>query len=173
MANTAQMLIALAFAVVAVLHQIDTDPAAWAASEQGSIYASREQLQRFITNPDSVEKWFNLVSLFKAADSRPLGVGKKYQAVYDLPLIGEYSVLLAVVEYKPNSLVVLESASLLRPHFTIQLEDNGPNTTRLTFSMQYRRSSALFQWTLGPVLRFLTSQQLQRSLFMIRMMFPF
>ena len=52
----AQMLIALACAVVAVLHQIDTDPAAWAASEQGSIYASREQLQRFITNPDSVEK---------------------------------------------------------------------------------------------------------------------
>ena len=49
-------MIALAFGVVAVLHQIDTDPAAWAATEQGSIYASREQLQRFITNPDSVEK---------------------------------------------------------------------------------------------------------------------
>lgn len=32
------------------------------------------------------------MSLFKAADSRPLGIGKKYQAIYDLPLIGECSV---------------------------------------------------------------------------------
>ncbi|KAG0715856.1 hypothetical protein GWK47_010993 [Chionoecetes opilio] len=171
MEGEAQIVIAVAFGVVSVLYQIDSDPGAWAATEQGSIYASREQLQRFITNPDSVEKWFNLVSLFKAADSRPLGVGKKYQAIYDLPLIGEYTVLLTVVEYKANTLVVLDSTSLLRPHFTIRLEDNGPNTTRLTFSTGDRQHYS--SGRLGSVLRFLTGQQLQRSLFMIRMMFPF
>lgn len=173
MVSKAQVFIAFAFGFVAVLHQIDTDTRTWAATEHAVIYASPEQMERFITNPDSVDKWFNWMSLFKSADSRPMGIGKKYQAIYDVPLLGEYTILLNVVEYKPNHLIVLESSSLLKPRFIIRMDENGSKATRLTFKLRYRRSSALFQWTVGPLLWFLTSQQLQHSLFMLRMMFPF
>ena len=51
-----QFLVAVAFGIVAVLYQIDTDSGRWEASEMASLFATREQLERFITNPDSVEK---------------------------------------------------------------------------------------------------------------------
>ncbi|KAK7076740.1 hypothetical protein SK128_005365 [Halocaridina rubra] len=162
----------LIFGGVAVLYQIDTDSGTWEASESASLYASKEQLERFIANPSSVEKWFQWVSLFKAADSRPLGIGKKYQAIYVLPVLGEYVMLFRVMEYKPHELLVLESDSFIRPRFTVYIEENS-KSARLTLKLRYRRISALFQWTVGPMLYFLTSQQLQHSLFMLRMMFPF
>ncbi|XP_045599589.1 uncharacterized protein [Procambarus clarkii] len=173
MVSKAQVFIAFTFGLVGLLYQVDTDTRTWEATEHGIIYASPEQMERFLTNPDSVEKWFQWVSLFKAADSRPLGVGKKYQAIYNFPLLGEYVTLVKVVEYKPNSLIILESSSFLKPRFVIKMEESDLKTTRLTFRLKYRRSSALFQWTVGPVLWFLTSQQLTHSLFMLRMMFPF
>lgn len=173
MFSKGQFMIALIFGLIAVLYQIDTETEIWEASESASLYASKEQLERFITNPDAVEKWFQWVSLFKAADSRPLGVGKKYQAIYNLPLLGEYMMLFRVVSYKPNELLVLESDALIKPRFVVRMEDGSSKTTRLTFKLRYRRISALFQWTVGPLMYFLTSQQLQHSLFMLRMMFPF
>ncbi|KAG7175747.1 hypothetical protein Hamer_G009753 [Homarus americanus] len=169
----AQVSIAFVFGLIGLLSQIDTDPKTWEATEFATIYASPDQMERFITNPDSVEKWFRWVSFFKAADSRPLGVGKKYQAIYNVPVFGEYVNLFKLVEYKPNKLVAVESSSFLKPRFTVKMEEGGPKTTRLTLKLKYRRSSALFQWTLGPVLWLVTSQQLQHSLFMLRMMFPF
>lgn len=30
--------------------------------------------------------------MFKTADSRPMGIGKKYQAIYDIPLLGKWIV---------------------------------------------------------------------------------
>ncbi|XP_042205948.1 uncharacterized protein LOC121855136 isoform X2 [Homarus americanus] len=173
MVSKAQVSIAFVFGLIGLLSQIDTDPKTWEATEFATIYASPDQMERFITNPDSVEKWFRWVSFFKAADSRPLGVGKKYQAIYNVPVFGEYVNLFKLVEYKPNKLVAVESSSFLKPRFTVKMEEGGPKTTRLTLKLKYRRSSALFQWTLGPVLWLVTSQQLQHSLFMLRMMFPF
>lgn len=173
MVSKAQVFIAVAFGLVGLLYQIETDTRTWEATEYANIYASPEQMERFITNPDSVEKWFHWVSTFKAADSRPLGVGKKYQAIYNVSLLGEYVTLLKMVEYKANSLIVLESSNFLKPRFVIKMEEGERKTTRLTFRLRYRRSSALFQWTVAPFLWLLTSQQLQYSLFMLRMMFPF
>ncbi|CAL4160253.1 unnamed protein product [Meganyctiphanes norvegica] len=173
MASKAQFIIALLFGLVAVLYQIEVDPGTWEASERGNIYASAEQIEQFITNPDLVEKWFQWVSIFKAADSRPISAGKKYQAIYKLPFLGEYVMLMRVVEYKHQKTLVLESQSLLRPRFTIQLEESSSNATRLIFKLRWQRTSALFQWSVGPFLCFLTSQQLQHSLFMLKMMFPF
>lgn len=167
-----QVVIAVVCGVVAVLHQITTDTTTWEATQAGSLFASPEMLQRFITNPDQVEKWFQLLSQFKAADSRPFGVGKKYQAIYDVPILGEYVMLLSVVEYRPNHLIVLDSNSFLRPRLSIKIEESGLKSSLLTFSLRYRRSSALFQWTLGPILKFLTKQQMQRSLFQLRLFFP-
>ncbi|XP_068243527.1 uncharacterized protein [Palaemon carinicauda] len=173
MVSRSQFVFTLLFGLVAVLYQIDTDPGVWEASESAHIYASREQLERFIGNPDSVEKWFRWVSLFKAADSRPFSIGKKFQALYNVPFLGEYMMLFKVTKYQPNTLMVLETDSLIKPRFTVLMEEGGTKGTRLTFKLRYRRISALFQWTLGPFLYFLTGQQLQHSLFMLKMMFPF
>ncbi|KAK4297678.1 hypothetical protein Pmani_029918 [Petrolisthes manimaculis] len=172
MVSKLQVIIALLFGVVGVLYQVTVDTTTWAAKQQGSLFTSPDMLQRFITNPDQVQKWFPMVSQFKSADSRPFGVGKKYQAIYDLPILGEYVMLLSVVEYKINHIITLESNSFLRPTFTINMVEKAPNNTILTFSMEYKRSSALFQWTLGPLLQFLTRQQMQRSLFQLRLIFP-
>ncbi|XP_063608083.1 uncharacterized protein LOC134782508 [Penaeus indicus] len=173
MVSKLQCFVALTFGLVAVLYQIDTDTETWEAKQMATIYATPEQMERFLLNPDTVEKWFQWVSIFKAADSRPVGVGKKYQAIYNLPIFGEYVMLMRVIEYKPKRLLILESESLLKPRFSVSLQEDTPKSSRLTFKLRYKRSSALFQWTVGPFLWFLTGQQLQHSLFMLRMMFPF
>ena len=43
---------------------------------------------------------------------------------------------------------------------------------RLSLRVRYRRNSALYRVTLGPIMWLLTSQQLQHSLFLLKMMFP-
>ncbi|KAK3881982.1 hypothetical protein Pcinc_013615, partial [Petrolisthes cinctipes] len=87
MVSRLQVVIALLFGVVGVLYQITVDTSTWKATQAGSLFTSPQMLQRFITNPDQVHKWFPMVSQFKTADSRPFGIGKKYQAIYDLPLL--------------------------------------------------------------------------------------
>ena len=46
---------------------------------------------------------------------------------------GEYIMLLHVSHYVPNSIIVLETDSILKPKFTVQLNPQENNLTQLTF----------------------------------------
>lgn len=76
-----------------------------------------------------------------------------------------------VVEYVPQRKLVLQSDSLLKPRFTLTLDQPSTEHTKLSLSLVFRRNSALFRCTLGPLLWLLSSQQLRQSLFLVKMLF--
>ncbi|KAB7505412.1 hypothetical protein Anas_03190 [Armadillidium nasatum] len=81
------IIIAGLLTVIAAFYQIECDTERWKAVEVANILVPPEHLARFLANADVTSKWFHWVSHFKEADTRPLGVGKKYQAFYNIPLI--------------------------------------------------------------------------------------
>lgn len=46
---------------------------------------------------------------------------------------GEYVMLMRVIEYKPKRMLILESESLLKPRFSVSLQEDTPKSSRLTF----------------------------------------
>ncbi|KAA0203279.1 hypothetical protein HAZT_HAZT001147 [Hyalella azteca] len=163
---------ALSLCVTAVLYQVDVVTTRWAAEDYAVIPAPAASMWKFLTNPDTVEKWFHWVSHFRAVDSRPLTVGKRYEALYSIPLLGDYALGLQIVEYVPQRRLVLQSDSLLKPRFSFELGAIDDAHSKLTLKLVFRRNSALFRCTLGPMLWLLSSQRLQHSLFLLKMMFP-
>jgi hypothetical protein len=59
--------------------------------------------------------------------------------------VGDYVLLFRVVEYIPDTHIVLESDSLLKPRVEIMSVPVQGERSKLTFKLTFRRSSTLFQ----------------------------
>ncbi|RXG70907.1 hypothetical protein Avbf_01529 [Armadillidium vulgare] len=135
MLRNIHIIIAGLLTVIAAFYQIECDTERWKAVEVANILVPPEHLARFLANADVTSKWFHWLSHFKEADTRPLGVGKKYQAFYNIPLIGEIVMLFRLTDYEPNHLFVLESESFLKPRFTMLLKKTEDGKTLLTLRL--------------------------------------
>ncbi|XP_067008494.2 uncharacterized protein [Anabrus simplex] len=149
--------------LLALLTKLESDPGKFSIAQSAILNADYRDLFQFVAHPDTVEVWFRWISHFRAADKRPLGVGKLYQAVYSLPVLGDYIMLFRVMKYVPDSCMVLESESWLKPRFEVFATPISEEQARLTFRLVFRRSSALFQYTLGPLLRIFAQHYIQNS----------
>ncbi|CAG0899802.1 unnamed protein product [Darwinula stevensoni] len=156
---------------IAFLSQLETDTSRWACSQTGVIDVSPDELFAFLTQPDHVTKWFAWVSHLKAGDSRPIGIGKRYYAIYNIPFYGEYAMMMKVTEWKENRRIALSSDNLFKPRMEVEFESTKLRSTKLTFVLTFTRPSLLFQTVMGPVLYFLSKQQLRHSLLFLQMMF--
>ncbi|PSN52226.1 hypothetical protein C0J52_12757 [Blattella germanica] len=155
---------------VAILIRMETDTSTFSAVQSAVFHTDHRDLFHFVAHPDTVEMWFNWISHFRSADSKILGVGKLYQAVYSFPLLGDFVMLFRVVEYIPDTRIVLESESLLKPRVEVTSAPVNEEKTKLTFRLTFRRSSTLFQYTLGPFLHMLAQQHFKNSLSILSQM---
>ncbi|XP_075535170.1 uncharacterized protein LOC142570704 [Dermacentor variabilis] len=164
--------LAVCLAGFAVLYQVEVDQDRWVASQVITLKASTGDAYRFVTSSEYMSKWLPFVSSVLEADGKQMSVGKHYRATYEFPLIGEFHMSYHVVEYVPHRKVAVESESWLRPRLELRFEPSDDAQCRMHVLVSFRRRSYLFQYTLGPVLHFVSNQQLQRSLFLLRMVFP-
>lgn len=156
--------------VLAILYIMETDTATFSAVQSAVFTSDHRDLFHFVSHPDTVEMWFHWISHFRSADSKLVGEGKLYQAVYTLPLLGDYVMLFRAVEYVPESRIVLESESLLKPRIEVTSVPVRGEQSKLTFKLTFRRSSTLFQYTLGPILHILAQQHIKNSLSLLGQM---
>ncbi|KAG8226280.1 hypothetical protein J437_LFUL002719 [Ladona fulva] len=134
--------------VVAILYYVETDPSQFSAEKSSVIRVNRDDLLDFILFPDTVERWFRLVTHFRNADAKSLSVGKLYQAIYSLPMLGSHVMMLNLTKYDmKHSQVVLESKCFFKTLIEITAVPFGTNDcfTNLTIKFTFRRPSVLFQ----------------------------
>ncbi|XP_075736363.1 uncharacterized protein LOC142776478 [Rhipicephalus microplus] len=165
-------LLAACVAGFTVLFQNEVDQDRWVASQSITLKASGADAFRFVASSEYMSKWLPFVSSVVEADGKQMSIGKRYRATYELPLIGEVDTWYNVVEYQPYGRVAVQSESWLRPRLELRVETTSESQCRMHVLVSFRRKSYLFQYTLGPVLHFVSNQQLQRSLFLLRMVFP-
>ena len=96
---------------------------------------------------------------------------------------------LRVKRFVPTSLVVLEGDSFLKPVIKLQAGWTDKGKSKLTIGVYYDRKSAMFQVTVptinnallmislwqyivGPVLKFFTMQHIRHSLFVLHWILP-
>ncbi|XP_042148304.1 uncharacterized protein LOC8030733 isoform X1 [Ixodes scapularis] len=100
--------LALCLASIAVLYQVEVDKDRWIASQSITLKAKLSDAFRFVTTSDYMSKWFPFVTSVREVDGKDMGIGKKYRAIYQLPVIGEYDMLYRVVEYIPHKMLAVE-----------------------------------------------------------------
>ncbi|XP_015929789.1 uncharacterized protein [Parasteatoda tepidariorum] len=159
--------------VIAALCQIEVTQNKWVISKAISLKSSLEDTYSFITSLDYVDKWFPFVSRVREADGRPLGIGRKLYAVYDIPGYGEYLMLYKVTEYNRGKLIAIEGENLLKPRIEFRFVKIKEAETKLLIVITFRRLSYFFQYTIAPILNFLVNQKLQHSLFLLKSVFPY
>lgn len=148
-----------------VLMNVENDPSPVSVSQTTILNSYHRDLFQFVLHPDTVEIWFLWISRFRSADKRPVGIGKLYQAVYNFPFLGDRILLFQVKKYVPDACLVIESDSLLKPRFEVESNPiRGGEQTKFTIRISFRRSSVLFQYTVGPLLRLLARHYIQNSL---------
>nr|ALJ10895.1 hypothetical protein [Dolomedes sulfureus] len=166
-------LLILVVIVIAVLCQLEVTQNKWVVSKSITLKASIEDTYSFITSLDYVDKWFPFVSRVRDADGRPLSVGKKLYAVYDIPAYGEYQMVYRVTEFKKGKLIVIEGNNILLPRIEFSFVKVKEVLCKMTITISFRRLSYFFQYTFGPVLHFLVNQKMQHSLFLLKSVFPY
>ncbi|XP_047108089.1 uncharacterized protein LOC124776917 isoform X1 [Schistocerca piceifrons] len=154
----------LLVAAGSALLEMRTNPSEFSALQSAVINVDHQDLFRFICHTDTVEMWFEGLSHFRSADMKPLGVGKLYQAIYKVPFLGDYVILLRTTEYVPDMRIVLESESFLKPRIEISAFPVSSRGTRLTFRLTFQRKSLLFQHTLGSLLHYIAQKYIENSL---------
>ncbi|XP_067124298.1 uncharacterized protein [Centruroides vittatus] len=160
-------------AVMAILYQLEVKQNKWVTSKSILLKSKVDDAFSFITTVDYMRKWFPFASYVKEADDRPLDIGKKYYAIYEIPIWGEYAVVYKVVDYSSKRRIVVESDIFLRPRVEFDFLEVKENETKFTITILNQSLSYLFQYTLGPILYFLNNQKLQNSLFLLRMVLPY
>lgn len=159
--------------IIAVMYQTEVEKDLWTVSKSVRLNAKLDDAINFVTATDYMSKWFPFASHVREADGRPLGVGKKYHAIYDIPFYGETKALYKIVDYQTLAKAVVESEGLLRPRLEFSFHQLEKDESRMSVSISFRRHSYLFQYVLGPIIYFITNQRLQHSLFVLRSITPF
>uniref|UniRef100_A0A2R5LH20 Putative conserved secreted protein n=1 Tax=Ornithodoros turicata TaxID=34597 RepID=A0A2R5LH20_9ACAR len=163
----------LCSAAIAILYSIEVEKNKWVTSKSITLKAKLTDAFSFVTTADYMNKWLPFVSYVREADGKQMGIGKKYRATYEFPILGEYDMMYRVVDYAPRKNVIVESDFFLRPHVEFHFFETKEDECRMEVRLSFRRFSYLYQYSLGPILHFLAGQQLQRSLFLLRMVFPY
>lgn len=164
----------LCLAGTAILYQVEVDKNNnWITSQSITLKASISDSFKFVTTADYMSKWFPFVSSVREGDGKELGIGKEYYATYQLPVIGDFSVPYRIVEFVDQKKVAVESDSFLKPRIQFNFKKISEVECHMEVLVSFQRRSCLFQYTIGPLMHFLTSQQLQRSLFLLRMVLPY
>lgn len=132
-------------AVSAILYQLEVKQNKWVTSKSIHLKSKLDDAFSFITTVDYMRKWFPFATYVKEADDRPLDVGKKYYAIYDIPVWGEYTVVYKVVEYSKNH-IAAESDTFLKPRVEFDFLEVKENECKVTITILSRRLSYLYQF---------------------------
>ncbi|XP_071455674.1 uncharacterized protein [Hetaerina americana] len=161
--------------LVAALCYVEIDTSQFAAEKTAIINVNKDELFQFLILPDTVERWFRMVTHFRSADMKSMIPGKRFQVVYPLPMLGNHLMLLRLVKFDPQySQVVLESDCFFKTRVEITAVPFGPHdcSSNLTIKLTFRQKSALFQWTIAPVLQYNALQHLNHSITLLNKMVP-
>ncbi|XP_046391928.1 uncharacterized protein LOC124160196 [Ischnura elegans] len=161
--------------LVGALCYVEIDTSQFAAEKSAIINVNSDELFQFLILPDTVERWFRMVTHFRSADMKPMVPGKLFQVIYSLPMLGKHMMLLRLVKFDPEySQVVLESDCFFKTRVEITAVPYGPNecSSNLTMKLTFRQKSAFFQWTIAPVLQYHALNQLNQSFHLLNKMVP-
>jgi len=142
-------------------------------SEKGVFPISREGLWEAATDLSNVNVWFSWLSSISPVDGLPLGLEKVYKVAYKLPLgLLEYSFLVTVTKYQKKRILVIEGNNFFSPQLTAVFSEVSSKKPRssLYLSLVFRRRSALWNASMGTVLRVVGRHQLKQSLVILQIL---
>ncbi|CAM1304181.1 Uncharacterised protein g3700 [Pycnogonum litorale] len=145
----------------------------WTTKQNVLLNAKLDDVYSFVLNADYMEKWLPFATHIRAADNRPVGLNKKYFAIFEFPIVGPFKMLFNTVEYEHKYKIILESDSFLKTRFSFAFHNVKSESTKLNLQVTHQRPSLLFQYTIGPIIQLVTYQQVQHSLFKLRLIFPY
>ncbi|OXU31815.1 hypothetical protein TSAR_002030 [Trichomalopsis sarcophagae] len=160
------VLLLLPFVSIAVhkLYQLEVDPTDFVCHHQKQIKGDPGSLFEFITTPLALEKLLPWLTRFKEADKRIVAPGKSYRAVVEVPILGERLVRALLTDYKPSKLFALDfSNDLLKQRIVIQTRGYHDRAFLQT-TIYFRRTSLIYQYTIGYALRVIMKNQLEESM---------
>ncbi|TRY74456.1 hypothetical protein TCAL_12490 [Tigriopus californicus] len=159
-------------AVLASLFNLNVDPKSFSHEESGVLSRRKGDIFKYITDIKDIPEWFPVFRNVYELDSKVLRVGKRYKGEVKLAQGYSYTMDFEVKELVRGSKVVISSENLFKPVMTAQVSTSKNGKSTLSFSCYYDRPSALFQYTLGPILKFLTMQHMRHSLFVLHWLLP-
>ncbi|XP_014209927.1 uncharacterized protein LOC106640408 [Copidosoma floridanum] len=157
------MLAPLLSLIIQKMYLIEVDPIDFVCEHQKQIKGDPDGLFEFLTTSLGMEKLLPWLSRFKEADTRLVGLGKSYRATLNTPILGEERVYATLTEYKPRKRLALEFDDLMRRSVVIRLRSYHDRTL-LQASVYFRRTSFLYQYTVGYIMRMVMKSQLEKSM---------
>jgi len=124
----------------------------------------------FAANLENFPHWFPGALSITSENALPFNtVGKQYRETVVLPLRGQRSVHIRVIEVAaPARLVTEGSMALLLPRMEMAFDPHGPDACRLRWRMWSRQTAALPRWTVLPLARITMSRRAAAGLRRLR-----
>lgn len=128
-----------------------------------TIDCPRQAVFDYTANLEHFGEWFPGVLQMTAIDGLAFdAVGKQYRETIAVPLRGQRSVLVQVVQAAAPSRIVTEgSLALVLPRMEMTFRDEGADTCEVEWRMFSRSMSSLARWTILPLVRHLMNQRAQ------------
>ncbi|ODN00924.1 Flavohemoprotein [Orchesella cincta] len=163
-----RLLVAFLTGGLAVLYKLNLNPRYKQPETSVVVETPRKFLFDLVTKPENVPKYFSWVTQFRESrfDKRNVSIGKRYDAIINLPFLGQHQVVYRISELTDGHWITLRPDRLDQSYFKTEvvIVVSSITKTQSQFQMKiaYHRTSGLFQMTVGRFLRWLTNQQLER-----------
>ncbi|XP_012263529.2 uncharacterized protein LOC105690374 [Athalia rosae] len=157
----------LSFALIYLLYESynrQVEPFDFAVTHRRKINAESNRLFDFLVLTHVLEKWFPGDARLREADAKTLGVGKYFGISFEVPLIGKWNAYFATTDYKRGKLLALESDDgIINPRFELRTESYHDKSF-LQVTVYLRKSSAVFQYTVGGFIRSITKRKFEETM---------
>lgn len=124
----------------------------------------------YATNLENFASWFpGVINICSEDDLPPCAIGKIYRETVAIPLRGQRSVEIRVVEARPPVLLVTEGTLPgLWPRMEIEVKALEPSLCEVHWRMRSRNQSLLARWTLLPCARSLMQRRAAAGLLKLK-----
>ena len=125
------------------------------------IACQRDIAFRYAANLENFSEWFPGVRQKTPTNDLPFdAVGKQFRETVSLPLRGQRSVLMQVVEVMAPCRITTEGAlPTVLPRMEIEFREAGPDTCEVEWRMFSRTSRGIGRWTVLPLARRLMARR--------------
>ncbi|XP_043473553.1 uncharacterized protein LOC122505788 [Leptopilina heterotoma] len=150
--------------LVYLLQRVEVDPKFFILSQQKRVQrAEVKEVFNFFNHFHILEKLFPWLWRLNEADAKILSPGKFFTALIRIPILGEKRIFFTVTNYEPPKYFAIESKdNFFKYRIEIRLK-REENSLLFETSVFCNKSLALFQYTVGNIIFYLTKNHLEQS----------
>lgn len=168
------VVVAMVAAMIGIFSNLEVDENEILIVEKGvALTKTRASVFQYVGDLRNYKQWYPGIRAFDEIDATPMGIGKHFTEVIDVPIYGTFHYDTAVIGYESPRYIsfVSDSYWMIRTEIEILRRESSSAPTLLKFRVYSRCKSYLFRYVTSNAFSLMYGGRIRQALFNLRMIY--